>query len=264
MIGRMWQILGGNGRGCCISVVRLSAQAGVGVADFDLRALAAELEALVIRAVDERIAPFTSFHYDRLAELAASLDSARFALEFFGGVPRFDNDEAMMRAACRAAPADGLVLEFGVASGRSIAWIGQERAAQTVYGFDSFEGLPEDWRPGFGAGTFAQAPPAVPKNVELVVGWFNATLPGFVAAHPGPVALLHVDCDLYSSTVTILEALADRIVPGTVIVFDEFLNYPGWPQHEVRAWNEFVARTGIKYRYAGCVPSHQQVMVVIL
>ena len=57
--------------------------------------------------------------------------------------------------------------------------------------------------------------------------------------HPGPVAFLHLDVDRYSSTRTVLELLGDRIVPGTVIAFDEFFNYPGWREGEYRAFNEF-------------------------
>jgi hypothetical protein len=56
-----------------------------------------------------------------------------------------------------------------------------------------------------------------------------------------PIALLHIDCDLYSSTKTIFELLSDRIVPGTVIVFDELVNYPAFKKHEVLAFYEFLA-----------------------
>ena len=78
-----------------------------------------------------------------------------------------------------------------------------------------------------------------------------------------PIALLHVDCDLYSSTVTVLNTLKDNIVPGTVIIFDEFLNYPGYEQDEFRAWHEFVSAVDIKFEYIGRVNSHQQVAVQI-
>jgi hypothetical protein len=78
------------------------------------------------------------------------------------------------------------------------------------------------------------------------------------------VSFLHIDCDLYSSTACIFRLLAPRIVPGTVIVFDEFLNYPGWRLHEFKAWEEFRLRHGVKYRFSGCVPGHQQVAMMIL
>jgi hypothetical protein len=60
-----------------------------------------------------------------------------------------------------------------------------------------------------------------------------------------------------------LDALKDRIVEGTVVVFDEYFNYPGWKRHEHRALREFAANTGAQYRFDSYVPSHQQVCIVI-
>jgi hypothetical protein len=69
--------------------------------------------------------------------------------------------------------------------------------------------------------------PHVSSNVTLIKGWFDQTLPPFLEKHPAPVSFLHVDCDLYSSTKTIFDSLRTRFRPGTVIVFDEYFNYPG-------------------------------------
>ena len=60
-----------------------------------------------------------------------------------------------------------------------------------------------------------------------------------------------MDCDLYSSTRTILEGLASQIVAGTVIQFDEYFNYPGWREHEFKAFHEFIAERGLSYEYLG-------------
>ena len=68
----------------------------------------------------------------------------------------------------------------------------------------------------------------MPDNVQLHRGLFDRTLPGWLHDNIGPVTFLHIDCDLYSSTQSIFKALADRIVPGTIIVFDEYFNYPNW------------------------------------
>jgi hypothetical protein len=105
--------------------------------------------------------------------------------------------------------------------------------------------------------------PKVAANVELIVGWFEKTLPGFLEAHPEPVSFQHVDCDLYSSTKTVLQYLRNQIVPGKIIVFDEYFNYVGWRLHEFKAFGEFVASSGLNYRYLGAVPAHQQVAVAI-
>ena len=97
-----------------------------------------------------------------------------------------------------------------------------------------------------------------------MVGWFDRTLPTFLDRFPDkPVAFLHVDCDLYSSTQTIFAQLKSRIVPGTVIVFDEYFNYPGWEGHEYQAFAEFIQHTRLHYKYLGLVPNHQQVCVKI-
>jgi Macrocin-O-methyltransferase (TylF) len=81
--------------------------------------------------------------------------------------------------------------------------------------------------------------------------------------HPGPVSLLNVDCDLYSSTRTILRYLGHKIVPGTIILFDEYLNYPGWWQHEFKAFQEYIAWSGQTYEYISIIGVHQQAGVRI-
>ena len=91
--------------------------------------------------------------------------------------------------------------------------------------------------------------PDVPDNVELHVGWFDETLAPFTEAHPEPVALVHIDSDLYSSATTILGGLADRFVPGSIIVFNEYFNYPNWQQHEFKAFQEFCAAHQVEYEY---------------
>jgi len=199
---------------------------------------------------------------------AADWDAIRTSAEFFRSelthaTAHFAPHDTL-RAALRRAPADGLFLEFGVASGSTLRVITEEAPAGRVFGFDSFEGLPEHWRSGFGVGAFAaEQLPDVP-GAELVVGLFDATLPGFLAAHEEPVAFLHVDADLYSSTRTVLDALAPRMVPGTVVVFDEYFNFPGWQDHEHRAWTEFVARTGLEFEHLGFTADDEQVSVRLL
>ena len=165
--------------------------------------------------------------------------------------------------ALRHLPGDGLVCEFGVFEAASINRIADRFPHRTVHGFDSFEGLPERWRDSFGPGAFSTAgrPPRVRPNVRLVEGWFDATLPAFAAAPAGPAALLHVDCDLYSSTRCVLEQLGGRLVPGSVIVFDEYYNYPGWEEHEFRAFAEFAARRRLGYEYLAYNRLHEQVAV---
>lgn len=158
---------------------------------------------------------------------------------------------------------DGIAMEFGVFTGTTINYIARKLPKLDVFGFDSFEGLPEFWRDGFDKGFFNTALPAVEKNVTLVKGWFDQTLPEFTQKETRKIAYLHVDCDLYSSTKTIFACLGHRLVEGSVIVFDEYFNYPGWQEGEYKAFKEFVAATGNGYRYLTYNRSHEQVAVLI-
>jgi hypothetical protein len=166
--------------------------------------------------------------------------------------------------AARAAPEQGLMLEFGVADGASLRYVAS-RVARSFHGFDSFEGLPEDWSGTFerrGKFTRAGALPPVPENARLYPGWFADTLPGFLAEHAGEsAAFVHVDCDIYASTATVLQHLADRLTPGAIVVFDEYFNYPNWQRHEWRAFQEFVRDTGVSYNYLGFAQKNGHVAV---
>lgn len=142
-------------------------------------------------------------------------------------------------------PAPGWAVEFGVYSGTSLQIISQH---MPVIGFDSFKGLPEDWREGFPMGAFKVDSDHVGNfypyypNAMIVPGWFSNTLTGF----PFPsLSLVHMDCDLYSSTMTALDAIENHLDIGTIIVFDEFHGYPGWEEHEARAWEEFHDRANL-------------------
>ncbi|MCB1511325.1 MAG: class I SAM-dependent methyltransferase [Hyphomicrobiaceae bacterium] len=175
----------------------------------------------------------------------------------------FDTPRELMRYALSLVTLEGIVAEFGVNEGGTITFIAKQLRGRKVHGFDSFEGLPEDWSGNkMHAGYFNRQGklPRVPSNVELHAGWFDKSLPKFVAANEGAAAFLHVDCDLYSSTVTIFDTFADRIVPGTVIVFDEYFNYPNWQRHEHKAFEEFRAKSGLDFDYVGY--SIQQIAVV--
>eukprot|EP00947_MAST-08B_sp_MAST-8B-sp1_P000527 g527.t1 len=97
--------------------------------------------------------------------------------------------------------------------------------------------------------------PPVLGNVRLIKGWFDDTVVPFLDGpdiRGRPCAFVQCDADLYSSTVTVLEALLSRpgfIVPGTVINFDNYANYRGWETGEFKAWEEAVERYGIEFRY---------------
>ena len=159
------------------------------------------------------------------------------------------------------APTGGMALEFGVYTGGTLTALAAHRGDGRVWGFDSFQGQPELWRAGFRTGAFdVEALPEVP-GAELVVGLFDDTLSGFLAAHPGPVDFLHVDSDLYSSAVTVLDQVGPRLRPGSIVLFDEFLNFPEWEEHEARAWWEYTAKHDVRYSYVCYTLDNEQVAV---
>ncbi|WP_420880709.1 class I SAM-dependent methyltransferase [Rhodococcus sp. (in: high G+C Gram-positive bacteria)] len=198
-------------------------------------------------------------------DIRATAESAQFVLDHMRTAPVFRHPHDTLRYALELVKLDGLALEFGVAGGTTLRIVSESLRAtgHEVWGFDVWTGLPETWRTGFPAGEFAQQDvPSVP-GAQLVSGLFEDSLPGFLAEHPGPVAFAHLDADLYSSTRTVLDLLGDRLVPGSVLVFDEYFNYPGWQEHEHRAWTEFVDRTGVRFDYLAYTADHEQVVVRI-
>ncbi len=158
----------------------------------------------------------------------------------------------------------GLALEFGVFKGTTINHLAKLAPGRRFHGFDSFTGLPEDWAGArYSAVNFDRGgrKPKVAANVTLVEGWFDKTLPDFLAREPGPIGFLHVDCDIYSSTRTVLDLCAPRLAPGAVVVFDEFFNYKGYELHEYKAFFEFAERFEVAYRFIGY--AGQQVSLIV-
>lgn len=203
--------------------------------------------------------------YERIAYFIAAEESARFYLKEMNKADNHVTRNRLLLASIKAVTIDGLWLEFGVHRGESLRIIGS-KAKSTVYGFDSFEGLPEDWTSFQKKGRFSLGgvlPGNMPLNVELIKGWFDRTLPKFTQEHKSPVAFLHIDSDLYSSAKTIFSELRNQILPGTIILFDELVNYPGWMDGEYKAFMEYVAESSRSYEYIGFASSGHSVAVRI-
>ena len=149
----------------------------------------------------------------------------------------------------------GYWCEFGVREGRSLGWLIDQYPQQIIHAFDSWQGLPEDWNHGTGkVADMSCEPPEVPKHIELHKGWFKDTLPNWKQQNKGPIAFLHMDADIYSSTKEVLMTLNDQIVSGTVITFDEFCNFrlsgkmSKWHEHEFKALVEWLNECQRKVR----------------
>jgi hypothetical protein len=180
----------------------------------------------------------------------------------------FSGTHTMLEEALQMARPDGIVAEFGVFHGKSIRLI-SSMTKDTVDGFDTFEGIPEQWgdEPAGSYTANKEIPERVPNNVRFHVGLFSDTLPGYVASLPPPeqlpVRMLNIDCDLYQGTVEILHYLSDRIGPGSVLIFDEYLMTPTWKEDEYKAFQEACEKFGWEYEYLGFSLFSKQVSVRI-
>ena len=148
---------------------------------------------------------------------------------------------------------DVIFLEFGVWKGESIKFFGNliKSEKSKLYGFDSFEGLPEQWR-GMKEGHFStkgQIPRSDDKRIQFIKGWFQNTLPNYVDTIANEskdrAVLIHLDADLYSSTLFVLYTISQKI-KQFYFIFDEFSG------HELRALYNFIQASGSNvefYRY---------------
>jgi hypothetical protein len=138
---------------------------------------------------------------------------------------------------------------FGVGFNRTFQEITRARGRYThgnqLFAFDWWQGLPEDWRPDFPLGKFRIPREDVVRwyshdpSVVFVDGVFADTLTPSMIDHMGELALVHIDCDLYSSTRLVLERLP--LARGTIVMFDEFYAPAGewnWYDHEAKAFYE--------------------------
>lgn len=177
----------------------------------------------------------------------------------------FDSALDLIEFSVRSRSIEWLVLEFGVFKWSTINFIASLLPDTQVYWFDSFEWLPEDWRSNFMKWHFKlDWLPQVSSNVNLTKWWFNETLPDFGRSHNSPISLLHIDCDLYSSTKTIFDNLWQNITAWTIIIFDEFWNYFWWKEWEYKAFNEYIQLSWKKFEYIWYNQKHEQVAIRIL
>lgn len=149
-------------------------------------------------------------------------------------------------------------LEFGVYKGSSFNWwINTNKNLDSkFYGFDTFEGLPENW------GTYAKGemnanlPNISDGRAKFIKGLFQDTLFDFTDTHPlneGRL-ILHLDADLFSSTLFTLSTLARYLKKGDIIIFDEF----NVPNHEYFAFKVFTESFYIKSELIGAVNNYYQ------
>jgi hypothetical protein len=143
-----------------------------------------------------------------------------------------------------------MLLEFGVFEGYSIKKFAELNSNNdsSFIGFDSFEGLPEDWTATRKKGAFnvnGSLPYVSDSRVSFVKGWFQNTLPDFLQKLDSLENLIvHYDADIYSATLYVLLQLDAMKFPYYAI-FDEFTN------HETRALFSYIQLTGAEVEFFG-------------
>lgn len=202
------------------------------------------------------------------AELArrTASEAADYIIARMQAAISFDDRLQLLTFAMGKAPIDGLILEFGVHAGETVNHIAAFFERRPVYGFDSFHGLKEDWRGhhNMAAGSFdlGGALPTVNGNVHLVKGWFDQSLPPFfIQSANTRIAFMHVDSDTYEAAKVIFDNAQKCLTIGSIIVFDEYLNYRGWRIGEYKAWQDACAAWGLEYEYLGFCIHGEQVAV---
>lgn len=161
---------------------------------------------------------------------------------------------------CSNNKIEGNYAEFGVLKGRTTieAWKAAHRhglSEMNFWLFDSFEGLPEingvDIDGPFSKGEFSFSRKNYERNLrrmkvdfnrlQIIEGFFDKTL---VNTKTGKkFSVVWIDCDLYESTVPVLEWLTDRLIDGAVICFDDWFTFNGKPDKgEQKATSEWLAK----------------------
>jgi len=180
---------------------------------------------------------------------------------------RFENREAMYKALLRRESLDEQIvyLEFGVYKGASLRWwVEHNRQPDSVFvGFDSFRGLPENWGE-YETGHFTtegKIPQIDDDRLRYQVGLFQDTLPAYLKNYnKRQKAVVHLDADLWSSTLFVLISLMPILKAGDILIFDEFCDY----RNEFRAFYELVMLSGIDYRVIASVQNFGKVAVRLL
>jgi len=156
-------------------------------------------------------------------------------------------------------------LEFGVDTGASFIWWLKRltNKENKFYGFDTFEGLPEDWGAFFVKGDMSSDIPSVNDDrAEFFKGLFQDTLSDFLKKghlKSNRRKIIHMDADLFSSTLFVLTTLYPYLNAGDIVFFDEF----NVPKHEFLAFKIFTESYYIKYEILGAVNNYYQMAFMV-
>lgn len=165
-------------------------------------------------------------------------------------------EDGWWKAAAQRINKKGLLLEFGVDQGSSIRCFSFEKPELEWYGFDTFFGFEEDWKGGFAMKGWNNLEGKIPiihdpetiieSNVHLIQGRYKNTLPEFFKKNKDKIAFVHLNCQTYEATKSVLNNLPkNKLQKGCVVLIGDYLGYIGWKVNQFKAWQEY----GIKYKY---------------
>ena len=175
-------------------------------------------------------------------------ESASFCKPHMSNALLFDDVDQLQSFVISKIPKVGNILEFGVYQAHSLNLFAKHiklnNDKRTLHGFDSFEGLEEEWFGHFNSAADFDLKGEIPEvedNVQLHKGWIKDTLPDFLSNNTEEIAFVHIDTDTYTPAKFILEKINKQLIHGSVILFDEFFGYPNWQNGEFRAFNEILS-----------------------
>ena len=204
-----------------------------------------------------------------------------------------DGHQEYHKQLCKHISVDGLYCEFGVYRGSTITTFSEHIGDNIIYGFDSFEGLPDKWNdenpqhcyslngqiplgpldkqlqtdPGMYTTDMHVAIKGWNDNIRLIKGMVQNTVPIFLDEHTDSIAFAHLDLDIYSATKSVFNNIQHRLVNGTILAFDELLDYPEYKEHELKALAELLLDNNLDFVpliYQNNGYSYQQVCIEII
>lgn len=205
-------------------------------------------------------------HIHSLLWERATADSAEFIEHNIETAIVFRNPQEIWDYAISKIPITSgvLILEFGVYKGASINYFASQRPNAEFIGFDSFEGLKEDWKGHHRSKSSYSLDGELPKvreNVRLVKGWFDETLPEVLSELAHIPELIHIDSDTYEAAKFVLNECRPGLKKPTIVLFDEFHSYPNWRNGEMKALIEYADLYGLEIEYLAF--ADQQALVKI-
>jgi hypothetical protein len=184
--------------------------------------------------------------FDQELQRIAHQDAATYAYQHFRSAMYFQTKKDLYHYMLPQLQAvEGLLIECGVYKAATINYFAAHTSNRQWHGFDSFEGLPDAWggnEKRAGAFSLQGKLPAVKHNVDLHKGWFDQTLPPFLQSAKEQIAFVHLDADIYASTLSVLSSVTPYLKTGSLLLFDEYFGQVGWREGEHKALADWLGK----------------------